>query len=281
MSVVIPAGYRTEIYYLEETTEGSAPSGGTPPPTYLSFYGMVDERISRTLLTQPTVASRDFSFIDMGIKQYELSITTFPTNNSLLSYAVENAENKTLTFWLKHPQLTQNHVYSGAKITTLRLTGGPGTHTQAVLTVWPAKFSTTAPTANTSPLPTALPYHGRDAYVKLNTATMPEFRAFSVDINNNAEYVPQLSSDEYRVVRVRNRVVTGEITATFESTARLTELLNNTEFTLEIGLGKDDGSTVRKLTITGCKWREHPIPSRKTDLILLRLPFQGETPTLS
>jgi len=281
MSAVVPAGYRTLVYWIEETTEGTAPSGGATPPTYNAFYGMVEERISRNLETQPTVGGRDFSFIDMGFKTYELVVNLFPTNNNLLSYAFDDVVDKTLTFWLKHPQLTLDHVYSGAKINSLRLVGTAGTNIQATLNIWPCKLTTTAPSANTSNLPTALPYHARDSYVKIGATSLPEFRAWSVDINNNLERIPVLGSDEYRISRARNRVVTGELTCTFESTARLTELLNNTEFSLEIGLGKDEGNVVRKITITGCKWREHPIPSRKTDLILLRLPFQGKTPALA
>lgn len=280
MSAVIPAGYKTKVLWIEEVTEGTAPSGGTPPPTYTAEYLMIEERISRDLITQPTISSRTWSFIDMGMKQYVLNLTLFPVNNTLLDYAVANID-KTLTIWVQYPDLARHHVYTACKPNTLRLTGAANTLTQATMEIWAAKLNTTAPTANEGSLPTALPYHGRDSYVKLGATTLNEVRAWNIEVRNNLERIPALGSDEIRFARMRNLEVTGELTATFETTSRLNELLNNTEFTLEIGLGKDSGSTVRKATITGCKWREHPIPSRKTDLIMLRLPFTGRNITLA
>ncbi|MEM4183978.1 MAG: hypothetical protein QXG52_09180, partial [Candidatus Caldarchaeum sp.] len=62
---------------------------------------------------------------------------------------------------------------------------------------------------------------------------------------------------------------------------QLNSIINDTDFTLDLILGKDSGNSTRTLTITGCKFAEFPIPARKTDLIALRLPFTGKTPSLA
>lgn len=273
-------GYKVELYWIEETTEGTPPSGGTPPPTYNTDYVFLESRIARELITHPTIQGRDWAFIHRGPATYTLPVTLFPVNINLLQYAIANID-KTLTLWVKYPTLNINHVYSGAKPNTLRLTGAFNAVTQAVLEFWPTKLTTTAPTANTAAAPTALPMHGRDGGVKIGGVTKPEFRAWSVEINNNLERVGNLGSTEYRAVRERNRVVSGELTGTFESVDHLDSIINDTDFTLDIILGKDSSNMTRTLTITGCKFAEHPIPARKTDLIAIRLPFTGKTPSLA
>jgi hypothetical protein len=280
MSVVIEKGYRTKLHWINETTEGSAPSGGSPPPTYKTMYAFVDFRISRPELIQPTIDGRDYQFIELGYRTYEIPVTYFPVDITLLTDTITNIATKTQTLWFEYPSLTTTAVVSGCKANRVRLSANAGELVQAAIDFFGVKYTTTAPTANRDPLPSAAPFHARDSAVRINGTTAPEFRAWSVEINNNLERVPTLGGDEYRVVRERHRDVTGELTATFESTAHLTRLLNNTEFDLAIDIGKE-GTTTRTLTITGCKWLEHPIPSRKTDLILLRLRFRGKTVTLA
>lgn len=280
MSATIERGYKTELYWIEEVTEGTPPSGGTPPPTYNAEYVFLETRIARELITQPTVGGRDWAFIHRGVAEYTLPITFFPVNISLMQYAIANID-KTITIWTKYPTVNQNLVFSGAKPNALRLTGAFNTVTQAVMEFWPTKLTRVAPTANTQTLPTALPMHGKDGFIKIGGVTKPEFRAWSVEISNALERVGAPGSTEYRLVRERNRVVSGELTGTFESIEHLDSITNDTDFTLDIALGKDSGNTTRTLTITGCKFREHPIPVRKTDLIALRLPFTGKTPSLA
>ena len=280
MSVVLEKGYRTKLHWINETTEGTPPSGGTPLPQYKTFYAFVDLRISRPEQVQPTIDDRDYSFIELGYKTYDASITYFPHNIELLQESITNVTTNTQTYWFEYPSISSSVVLSGAKTNRVRLSTEGGNLVQAVLDVFAAKLTTTAPTANRDALPTVAPFHARDSVVRINSTEKPEFRSWSVEISNNLERIPRLGSTEYRVVRERHRDVTGELTATFESTAQLTQLLDNTAFDVEIDIGKE-GATTRKLTITGCKWLEHPIPSRKTDLILLRLRFRGRTVTLS
>jgi hypothetical protein len=280
MSVVIEKGYRTKLHWINETTEGSAPSGGSPTPTYKTMYAFVDFRISRPELIQPTIDARDYSFIEVGHKTYEIPVTYFPTDIELLTETITNVETKTQTLWFEYPSLNTTAVVSGCKANRVRLSTNAGELVQAGIDFFGVKYTSTAPTANRNALPTAAPFHSRDSAVRIDGTTAPEFRGWSVEINNNLEHVPSLGTTEYRAVRERHRDITGELTGTFESTAHLTKLLNNTEFSLAIDIGKE-GSTTRTLTITGCKWLEHPIPSRKTDLILLRLRFRGKTVTLA
>jgi hypothetical protein len=280
MSVVIEKGYRTKLHWINEATEGTVPSGGTPPPTYKTMYAFVDLRISRPEQIQPTIDGRDYSFIEHGFKTYEIPVTYFPTDIELLTEAITNISTSSQTLWFEYPSLSTPAVLSGCKANRVRLSANAGELVQAVIDFFGIKYSSTAPTANRNALPTAAPFHAKDSVVKIDGTSAPEFRAWSVEINNNLERVPALNSTEYRVARERHRDITGELTATFESTAHLTKLLNSTSFDLAIDIGKE-GSTTRTLTISGCKWMEHPIPSRKTDLILLRLRFRGKTVTLA
>ena len=100
MSVVLEKGYRTKLHWINETTEGTPPSGGTPLPQYKTFYAFVDLRISRPEQVQPTIDDRDYSFIELGYKTYDASITYFPHNIELLQESITNVTTNTQTYSL-------------------------------------------------------------------------------------------------------------------------------------------------------------------------------------
>ena len=281
MSVVIQRGYNTKIAYAEETTEGTEPSGTTI--TYTAFYANFEPRINRNLIVvEDAVGQRDVMAIDKGIKELDLSMTIYPTKIDLLQYAVASVD-KSVAFWVKYEDLTIDHVYVGCKANELTLEGRTGEYLTASMTWYAKDLKTVAPSGPPTygSLPTATPMRWLEEAVRIDNATVPEVVAFSVSVNNNFARVPQLGADTYRTHKELNREITAEITANFESTAHLTKLLNATEFTLEIDIGQDDGAVTRKVTLTGCKFRETSIPASRTDLIALRLPIIAKGITLA
>jgi hypothetical protein len=120
----------------------------------------------------------------------------------------------------------------------------------------------------------AVAFH--ESYVKKDATTLDRVTDWKFDIENNLKRVPVIRSSSGYLVKYlpfRHRVLSGELTFEFESIEEATEVLADTEFTLEFGLG---GTC--KAVFSYCKWDNVSIPSRMEDLLYLKAPFVAKGP---
>ncbi len=120
----------------------------------------------------------------------------------------------------------------------------------------------------------AVPFH--QSYVKKDAATLDRVTDWKFDIQNNLTRVPVIRSTNGYLAKYlpfKHRVLSGELTFEFESIQEASEVLSDTEFTLEFGLG---GTC--KATFNYCKWENVSIPSKMEDLISLKAPFVARGP---
>jgi hypothetical protein len=120
----------------------------------------------------------------------------------------------------------------------------------------------------------AVAFH--ESYVKKNSMTLDRVTDWKFDIVNNLKRVPVIRSTNGHLAKYlafRQRELTGEITFEFESKEEADEVLSDTEFPLEFGLG---GTC--KAVFSYCKWDNVSIPSKMEDLISLRAPFVAKGP---
>lgn len=120
----------------------------------------------------------------------------------------------------------------------------------------------------------AIAFH--ESYVKKDTTTLDCVTDWKFDIENNLKRVPVIRSSSGHLVKYlpfRHRVLSGEVTFEFESIEEASEVLADTEFTLEFGLG---GTC--KAVFSYCKWDNVSIPSRMEDLLYLKAPFVAKGP---
>jgi hypothetical protein len=120
----------------------------------------------------------------------------------------------------------------------------------------------------------AVAFH--ETYVKKDTTTLDRVTDWKFDIENNLKRVPVIRSSNGHLLKYlpfRHRNLSGELTFEFESIQEATEVLADTEFTLEFGLG---GTC--KAVFQCCKWDNVSIPSKMEDLLYLKAPFVAKGP---
>ena len=120
----------------------------------------------------------------------------------------------------------------------------------------------------------AIAFH--ETYVKKDTTTLDRVTDWKFDVENNLKRVPVIRSSNGHLVKYLpfgQRVLGGEITFEFESITEASEVLADSDFDLEFGLG---GTC--KAVFTDCKWDNVSIPSKMEDLLSLKAPFTAKGP---
>lgn len=120
----------------------------------------------------------------------------------------------------------------------------------------------------------AVAFH--ESYVKKDTTTLDRVTDWKFDIENNLKRVPVIRTSNGHLAKYlpfRHRNLSGELTFEFESIEEASEVLADTEFDLEFGLG---GTC--KAVFSDCKWDNISIPSAMEDLLYLKAPFVAKGP---
>lgn len=120
----------------------------------------------------------------------------------------------------------------------------------------------------------AVAFH--ESYLKKGTATLDRVSAWKFIVENNVKRVPVIrTTDGYlaKYIPFRHRNLSGEVTFEFESKEEADDVLADTEFALEFGLGG-----TKKATLSACKWDNVSIPSRMEDLLSLKAAFTAKGP---
>jgi len=120
----------------------------------------------------------------------------------------------------------------------------------------------------------AVPFY--ESYVKKGVTTLDRVTDWSFIIENNLKRVPVIRTTNGYLLKYlphRHRGLSGEVTFEFESKEEFDDVISDTEFDLEFGLG---GSN--KAVFTGCKWENVATPIRIEDLVALRAGFVAKGP---
>lgn len=123
----------------------------------------------------------------------------------------------------------------------------------------------------------AVPFY--ESYVKKATVTLERVTDWRFTIENNLKPVPVIKSTNGHILKYlphRHRNLAGEVTFEFESKEEFDDAINDSEFSLEFGLG---GSN--KAVLSNCKWEKVSTPTRIEDLIALKAPFVAKTVAIS
>jgi hypothetical protein len=123
----------------------------------------------------------------------------------------------------------------------------------------------------------AVPFY--ESYIKKDTTTLERVKDWKWTIENNLKQVPVIRTPNGNVLKYlpyRHRSLTGELVFEFESKEEFDDVINDTEFTLEFGLG---GSN--KAVFSNCKWENAATPTRIEELVSLKAAFVAKTVTIS
>lgn len=123
----------------------------------------------------------------------------------------------------------------------------------------------------------AVPFY--ESYIKKDTTTLDRVTDWKFTVENHLKQVPVIRATNGNILKYlpyRQRDLTGEVTFEFESNEEFDDILGDTEFTLEFGLG---GSN--KAVFSGCKWENLAAPTRIEELVSVKAEFVAKSITIS
>jgi len=123
----------------------------------------------------------------------------------------------------------------------------------------------------------AVPFY--ESYIKKDTTTLDRVTDWKFSVENNLKQIPVIRSTNGHLLKYlpyKQRDLTGEVVFEFESKEEFDDIINDTEFTLEFGLGGTN-----KAIFSGCKWENATAPTRIEELVSLKAEFVAKTFTIT
>ena len=277
MSVYV--GEEAKIYYVAETTYGETPASPT-------MYGMttaphVEPGLNPGLIKVRGIGSRDVQAIKKGLRSVELKVGyALPSDapidflqhiQTLTSLSVEVFYEKTSGIIdLLHKGCRFNRV-------TVECSAEDIIKAVAELIGQNVVVGTVKVGATYNDHSGAVAFH--ESYVKKGAATLDRVTDYRFVIENNLKRVPVIRTTNgflLKYLQERHRNCLGELTFEFEDKEEYDDVINDTEFTLEFGLGG-----TKKAVFSNCKWENVATPTRVEDLVGLRAPFAAKSAVIS
>ena len=271
------------VYYVAETDFGTTPTN----PAMLSVPAdQIEPNIDPGLIKLRGAGSYDLQVIKKGLRQVGLKVS-YPLPSiapiDLLQYAKMdlNTSLSMQVLYYKGQFVSATDIisllFTGMKFDKVSVSCSIEDVIKAVaefkgvdVAVGSAKITGATYTDYAG----AVAFH--ESYVKKDTTTLDRVTDWKFDIENNLKRVPVIRSSNGHLAKYlpfMHRVLGGEITFEFESITEASEVLADSEFDLEFGLG---GTC--KAVFTDCKWDNVSIPSKMEDLLSLKAPFTAKGP---
>lgn len=272
-----------QVYYVTENTFGTTPTN----PSMLSVpTEQIEPNINAGNIKLRGAGSYDLQAIKKGLRQVGLKLSyilpsTAPVN--LLQYVKmdlnQSLSMQVLYFKGTFPSATDviSLLFTGMKFNKVSVSCSIEDVIKAVaefqgvdVSVGSAKITGATYTDYAG----AVAFH--ESYVKKDSTILDRVTDWKFEIENNLKRVPVIrSSNGYlaKYLPFKQRVLSGELTFEFESIQEASDVLADSEFTLEFGLGD-----TAKATFSYCKWDQVTIPSKMEDLITLKAPFTAKGP---
>lgn len=274
------------LYYVDEATFGTTPAN----PTMLSVPAdSIEPSINPGNIKLRGAGSGDLIAIKKGLRAATLKLS-YPLPSeapiNLLQY-VKNELNKSLSMQLLYYKGVFSAatdiislLYTGVKFNKASVSCSIEDVIRASLelqgidvAVGAAKITGATYTDYSG----AVPFY--ESYVKKDTTTLDRVTDWSFDVENNLKPVPVIRSTNGHLLKYlasKSRDLSGTVTFEFESIQEASEVLADTEFSLEFGLGG-----ANKAVFSNCKWDGVSLPSKIDDLIALKAPFVAKTFAIS
>ena len=278
--------HESKIYYIEESTFGQTPS----TPAMLGVPAeSVEPQINPNNIKLRGVGSVDLQAIKKGLRAPSMKIA-FPLPSdapiNFLQYTkVELAKSLSVqVLYYKRAFAVATDIisllYSGCKFQSATVECSIEDVVKANveilsqdLTVGTAKLAD----ATYSDYSGAVPFY--ESYIKKDTTVLERVTDWKFNIDNNLKQVPVIRSTNGNLLKYlpnRHRDLTGEVVFEFESKEEFDDIINDSEFDLEFGLG---GSN--KAIFSDCKWENAQAPTRIEELVSLKATFVAKTVTIS
>ncbi len=278
--------HESKIFYVEEATYGQTPT----TPSMLSVPAeSIEPAISPNNIKLHGVGSVDLQAIKKGLRTPSLKLA-FPLPSdapiNFLQYAkVELAKSLSIQVLYYKGAFTSatdiiSLLYSGCKFQRATVECSIEDVVKASVDIFSQNLTAGTAKLDGSTFANhsgAVPFY--ESYIKKATTTLDRVTDWKFTLENNLKQVPVIRSSNGNVLKYlpnRHRDLTGEVVFEFESKEEFDDIINDSEFNLEFGLG---GSN--KAIFSDCKWENAAAPTRIEDLVSLKAAFVAKTVTIS
>jgi len=268
--------HEAEVYYVEETNYGETPA--SPNMIGLGTVEDVNPGLDPSNIKVRGIGSRDLQLIRKGLRKVDLKVIYYPPNVGFMDYIVSLDSLSVEAFYEKGTNVI-SLLHKGCRMDKITVE----LSVESILLKATAELIGQDVAVGTAKIGGS--YNGPsgvvgvdESYVKKGAATLERASDFKFVIANNLKRVPVIRSTNGHLLKyltARHRNLSGEVIFEFESKEELDDVINDTQFSLEFGLG---GS--HKATFSNCKWDQVNTPTRIEDLIALKAPFTAKGVTI-
>jgi len=280
LTTPVYGAHEAKAYYVVESAYGETPT--EPSMTGLATAENVEPDLNPGLIKVRGTGSRDLQTIRKGLRQVGLKIAYNLPSASPIDFLLHVQTLDSLSMEVVYEKATGiiDLLYTGCRFNSLTVECSIEDLVKATVeligqdvTVGTAKISG----ATYSDHSGAVPYY--ESYVKKDTTTLDRVTDFRFTIENNLKRVPVIRTTNGHLLKYlpeRHRNCTGEVTFDFETKEEFDDVINDSAFTLEFGLGDSN-----KAVFTDCKWDTVSSPTRIEDLVTVKAPFTAKSVAIS
>jgi len=265
------------IAYISEATYGQTPA--TPDMIQVITADNVEPAVSPSLIKVRGIGSRDIQFIRKGLRLVDVKLGYALQNIELLDF-IETLGPMSLEVWYEKAGGVISLLHKGCRMDRTEVQCSIEDVIKADVSLIGQNLVVgTAKIGNTYTPWSENPVAFYESYVKKQAATLERVTDWKFVIENHLKRVPVIRTTDGNLLKFlqeRHRTITGEVTFEFETKEEYDDVINDTAFTLEIGLG-----STNKAVFSDCKWDTVSSPTRIEDLVALKAPFTAKSVTIS
>lgn len=278
--------HESRLYYVEETAYGQTPTN----PSMLSVPAeSLEPSVNPNNIKIRGIGSADLQAIKKGLRAPSLKISYLLPSDApinLLQYVRADLD-KSLSVQLLY---YKGAFASATDIISLLYTGCRFQRVTVECSIEDVVKATAELLAQNAASGTAkisgasyaehagvVPFY--ESYIKKNTTALERVTDWKFTVENHLKQVPVIRTTNGNILKYlpyRHRDLTGEVVFEFESKEEFDDVITDTEFSLEFGLG---GSN--KAVFSGCKWENVAAPTRIEELVSLKAAFVAKTISIS
>ncbi len=280
MTTPVYGAHEAKAYYVEESTYGVTPT--SPSMLGLVTAENVEPDLNPGLIRVRGTGSRDLQAIHQGMRQVGLKIAYNLPSDSPIDFLqhIQTLNSLTVEVIYEKSEGIIDLLHTGCRFNSLTVECSIEDLVKATaelfaqnVAVGTSKISGASYADHSG----AVPYH--ESYIKKDTTTLERVTDFRFMIENNLKRVPVIRTTDGHILKYlpeRHRNCSGEVTFDFETKDEFDDVINDTEFSLEFGLGG-----THKAVFSNCKWDRVSPPTRIEDLVSVKAPFVSKTMAIS
>jgi hypothetical protein len=282
--------HECRIYFVQETNYGETPTS----PSMLSVNAEnVEPSLDPDLIRVRGIGNRDLQTIKRGLRQASLKINHLLPSDAPIGF-IQHAQtlNSLSVQVLYYKGLFASAtdiislLYQGCRINKLTVECSLEEVVKATIelvgkdiTVGTGKIAGATYGDYAGAIPYNESYVQRGAGDGSGLTALERVTDWKFTVENNLKPVPVIRSTDgflLKYLPVRHRNLTGELIFEFESKQECDDVINDSEFSLKLGLGGTNSALFKY-----CKWENVATPTRIEDLASLKASFVARDVSIS